>query len=266
VATETIERKQVSVPETVLGKNRTEGTNNEGSEEILPSPSGQISFSSELIRKGIHLASLSIPIFYYYVSRSTALAVLLPIVILSVAVDFGRHYIPALERQVERLFNSILRPHERKAGLLSGASYVLVSALICVAVFPKIITVTAFAILIVSDSSSAIFGRAFGKHKFLDKSLEGTFAFIVSAWAVVLMSPKAGSHLGHTPLIMEYLIGAFAAVVGGVAEAGSVTLHLDDNFSVPISIGLTMWGLYWLLSVLDPGSYGAIYQMLLHSS
>jgi dolichol kinase len=220
-------------------------------------PKGQISFGSELIRKSIHLASLSIPIIYYYVHRETALAFLLPMALVSVGIDVGRYHIPAIKHLVEKMFNKILRPHERRAGLLSGATYVLISALICVAVFPKLITLTAFSILIVSDSSSAIFGRAFGKHKFLDKSLEGTLAFIVSAWLVILIVPKAG------PLPIEFFIGAFAAVVGGVAEAASVSLHLDDNFSIPVSIGLTMWGLYWLMSMLDPASYGALYQKLL---
>ena len=219
---------------------------------------GQISFGSEIIRKSIHLASLSIPIIYYYVRRETALAFLLPMALVSIGIDVGRYHVPAIKQMVERMFNKILRPHERRAGLLSGATYVLISALICVAIFPKLITLTAFSILIVSDSSSAIFGRAFGKHRFLDKSLEGTLAFIVSAWLVILIVPKAG------PIPMEYVIGAFAAIVGGVAEAASVSLHLDDNFSVPVSIGLTMWGLFWLISKLDPISYGAFYQKLLH--
>jgi dolichol kinase len=62
---------------------------------------------------------------------------------------------------------------------------------------------------------------------------------------------------------IEYFIGAFAAIVGGVAEAASVSLHLDDNFSIPVSVGFTMWGLYWLMSLLDPAGYGALYQKLL---
>jgi dolichol kinase len=218
---------------------------------------GQISYTSELIRKSIHLASLTIPIIYYYVHRETALFFLFPMVLISIGIDVGRFYIPAIHHMVERMFDKILRPHERRAGLLSGATYVLISALLCVAIFPKLITVTAFSILIVSDSSSAIFGRAYGKHRFLDKSLEGTLAFIVSAWLVVLITPKAG----WVPI--EYVIGAFAAIVGGVAEAASVSLHVDDNFSIPVSVGFTMWGLYWLMSVLDPSSYGALYQKLL---
>ncbi len=220
----------------------------------------QISFTSELIRKSIHLGSLTIPIMYYYVPRGMALTLLLPMTLLSIFIDVGRHYVPFIHRMVEQLFDRILRPHERRAGLLSGATYVLVSALICVTVFPKLITVTAFSILILSDSSSALFGRAFGKHRFFDKSLEGTFAFIVTAWIVVMITPKAG------PLTIEYVIGGIAAIVGGFAEAASVSLHLDDNFAVPISIGGAMWGLYWLFSVVDPASYGPLYQALLHFS
>jgi len=224
------------------------------------SQAGQISFSNELIRKTIHIGSLSIPIIYYYVHRETALLILLPMTVFSLFIDVGRHYIPFIQKQVEILFDRILRPHERKAGLLSGATYVLISALICVAIFPKLITVTAFAILIVSDSSSAIFGRKFGKHRFIDKSLEGTIAFILTAWIVVLISPKAG------PMPIEYLIGAVAAVIGGIAEASSASLRMDDNFSVPVSIGFVMWGLYWLASTVDPAHYAALYQTLLHTS
>lgn len=222
--------------------------------------SHQISFSSELIRKGIHLGSLSIPIGYYFLSRDTAIDILLPLTIFSIVIDVGRFYIPAIQRIIEQFFDRILRPHERHPGLLSGATYVFISALFCVFIFPKLITVTAFSILIVSDGSSAIFGRAFGKHRFLDKSLEGTLAFILSAWIVIFITPKVG------PIPVEYFIAAFAAIVGGIAEAASVTLHLDDNFSVPVSVGFTMWGLYFLLSRLDPESYAWLYRGLLHLS
>jgi dolichol kinase len=250
----------VSQRETIAVGLATGPTPSEGPGQPEPSNRGQISFSSELIRKGIHLGSLSIPIGYYFIRRNTALEILIPITIFSIVIDVGRFYIPAIQRMVQQLFDRIIRPHERHPGLLSGATYVFISALFCVAIFPKLITVTAFSILIVSDGSSAIFGRAFGKHRFLDKSLEGTLAFILSAWIVVLITPKVG------PMAIEYFIAAFAAVVGGIAEAASVTLHLDDNFSVPVSVGVTMWGLYFWLSRIDPASYGALYQALLHIS
>lgn len=218
----------------------------------------QISFSGELIRKTIHLGSLSIPVVYNMVPKSVALWILFPLLAFSLFVDIGRYYLPWLRRIVDKVFDRILRPHERvsKQILLSGATYVLISAVICVILFPKLITVTAFAVLILADASSALIGRAFGKHKFFDKSLEGSLAFVGSAWIVILLTPKAG------PMPVEYLIGAIASLVGAVAEAASVTLHFDDNLSVPLTVGGTIWLLYYLLAIYDP-AYQTLYNAML---
>ena len=220
----------------------------------------QIAFSGEIIRKMIHLGSLSIPVIYYYVTRETALWIIIPIGVVSFIVDMGRHYVKGIEKFVGKIFDPILRPHERKSGLLSGATYVVVSALFCILFFPKLITITAFSILIVSDASSALIGRAYGKHKFFDKSLEGSAAFVVTAWLVVLITPKAG------PIWQEYAIAAFAAVLGAIAEAASARTRLDDNFSVPLSVGFSMWGLYYVLSVWQPDRFAALYQAMLRFS
>jgi dolichol kinase len=215
--------------------------------------------SGEFLRKAIHLGSLSIPIVYAYTDKTTALSILIPLTIFSIGIDVGRHYLPGLRKIVNRIFDRILRAHEKdeKLKLLSGATYVLLSATLCVLMFPKLITITAFSILIVSDASSALYGRAFGKHKFFDKSLEGTMAFVVSAWFVVLVTPKAG------PQWEEYVIAAIAAVIGGVFEAASVRLRTDDNLSVPASIAVTMWALYYGLSQLDPMQYQGLYEKLM---
>ena len=44
---------------------------------------------------------------------------------------------------------------------------------------------------------------------------------------------------------MEYVIGAVAAVVGAVVESGAV--GVDDNVSIPFSVGGTLWALYALV-------------------
>ncbi len=121
---------------------------------------------------------------------------------------------------------------------LNGATWVFISALVCVVIFPKFIVINAFAILILSDASAAIFGRKFGKHRFFKKSLEGTFAFIVASIPVVLIAPKVQELPG------EYIITMVSAVVGGIVEAASTNLKVDDNLSIPVSIGATMWLLY----------------------
>jgi len=218
----------------------------------------QIPMSGELVRKIIHFCSLSIPIGYYYLSYYTMLLILIPIASIAVLVDYGRFYIKWLNTFFLWLVGPILRQHERdsKKKLISGGSFVLISAVVCIVIFPKLIAITAFAILIVSDASSALIGRRFGKHHFLDKSLEGTLAFIVSAWIVVFITPKVSG------LWQEYALAIFAAAVGGIVEAASVTLHADDNFSVPISVGIILWLGYYLLSVVNPSVFEPVYKAL----
>jgi len=201
-----------------------------------------IDFRNELVRKGIHLFSLSIPIIYFLIPRSLALTLLIPVTAAFVGSDLARLYIPAVGRRYSRWFGWLLRRHEQNGQTkrLNGASNVLISAVLCVLLFPKVITISAFTILIISDTTSALFGRRFGRHPFFGKSLEGSSAFFLSALLVIAVAPK----IDYLPL--EYLIGIAASAVGTVVEA--LSIHIDDNLSIPISISLVMWGLYaWML-------------------
>jgi len=199
-----------------------------------------IDYRAELVRKSIHLVSLSIPTVYYFISKELALSILVPITLLFLVVDIARYFSPPVARWFYHWFRWLLRRHEQdhSSMRLSGATNVLLSAVFCVAVFPKIITVSAFAILIISDITSALIGRRYGRHRFLAKSLEGTLSFFVTAVLVILAAPKVEGVPG------EYLIGTVAAAVGAVVEASSI--RLDDNISVPIGVGATLWLLYAL--------------------
>ena len=200
----------------------------------------QTSYGAELVRKGIHLFSLSIPVIYSFLSKDTALSILIPLTVFFVANDLARLYIRPVGRFYERVFGAILRSHERndRGRRLTGASYVLISAALCVWLFPKVIFLTAFAILIVSDSAAALVGRRFGRRPFLAKSLEGTTAFFVSALIVVGLAPK----VIYSPT--EYFIGALAALLGAVVEAAPQAV--DDNLAIPLAIGTFLWLLYAL--------------------
>jgi dolichol kinase len=151
-------------------------------------------------------------------------------------------FVPAFGELYRKFFGFLLRRHELNARRrrLNGATYVLLSATLCVWLFPKIIVITAFAILIISDTSAALIGRKFGRHPFFGKSLEGTTAFFVSGLLVVALAPK----IAYLPA--EYFIGVLAAALGAFVEVLSGDL-IDDNLSIPISISLAMWGLYLLL-------------------
>ena len=197
-----------------------------------------IGYGAEMVRKSIHLVSLSIPVVYYFISRDLALWILVPITLAFLVVDLARYWSPAVARWFYQWFGWLLRRHEQdtRTRRLSGATNVLLSAVFCVAVFPKIVTVNAFAILIISDTTSALIGRRYGRHRFLAKSLEGTLSFFVSAVVVILVAPKIEG------LTSEYLIGILAAAVGAVVEASRIPI--DDNISIPVSIGAAIWLMY----------------------
>ena len=55
---------------------------------------------------------------------------------------------------------------------------------------------------------------------------------------VVLLAPKVQNLPG------EYVITMISAIVGGIIEAASINLKVDDNLLIPASIGATMWILY----------------------
>ena len=205
-------------------------------------PTIEADYRIELARKAIHLFSLLIPIVYFFISRSEALTILFPLTAAFLIVDVARFYHHPTADWFYKTFGWLLRSKEQdtRKKRLNGATHVLLSATLCVLVFPKLITITAFSILIISDSVAALVGRKFGKHVFFKKTLEGSIAFFLSAIVVVLVAPKAEYTYG------EYAIGVVASAVGAVIEA--LSIDVDDNLSIPLSIGITMWVLYALLN------------------
>lgn len=203
---------------------------------------GTINYRDELVRKLIHLFSLSIPVIYYFIPSSTSIKILAALTIFALLIDTGRFVSNSFAKVFYKVFGFLLRKHEldTQNKNLTGATYVLISALICAIIFPKVIFVTAFSILIISDTMAALIGRKFGKNKFLRKSFEGTLAFFVSASIVTFLTPK----IIYSPT--EYWIGIAGAFVGAIIENVSYGFS-DDNLSIPLSVGLTMWGLYAII-------------------
>lgn len=196
-----------------------------------------ITYKNEIFRKGIHLCSLAIPLIYLFISKELALLIIIPLTVIMIISDLLSRRIKFLEKLIFGVFGNLLREHEKEGKLvLNGASWVLISASLCIAVYPKIIMVIAFTILIISDTLAALIGRRYGKSKLFDKSWEGTAAFIISAIAVVFMY----SFSFNAPITL-YIFGILGAIFGGFVEAASTKLKMDDNFSIPISVGSILW-------------------------
>lgn len=200
----------------------------------------KVDLKKELIRKGIHMISLSIPIIYYHIPKDIALIIIIPLTLGSIIIDFLRYYSKTVANIFYKIFGQILRKHEvGSKKTLNGGTYVLISASICIFLFPKILVVMSFSILIISDILAALVGKSIGRIKINGKTLEGSIAFFISAVIVILVTPK----LTYTPL--EYLIGIIGALVGTLSELYSFNL-LDDNFAIPVSISSSMWLLYYI--------------------
>jgi len=216
---------------------------------------GTIDYKDELVRKLIHLTSLSIPIIYYFISKGIALIILGSVTGFAITLDLSRYFSPQIGKYFYKIFGFLLRHHEvdEKKKNLNGATYVLLSATLGVLIFPKVIFITAFSMLIIGDTMAALIGRKYGKHKFMAKSFEGTLAFFVSSCIVVFFTPKIGY------FSEEFVIGFIVAFIGAITENISFR-YIDDNLSIPIVVGFTMWILYLIflpnLELTLPGVLG----------
>ena len=200
---------------------------------------GTIDYKAELLRKSIHLISISIAVIYYFVTRELALTILIPLTTLSLILDLARYLSPAYKKYLYSIVGFMLREHEinSKKIILSGATYVLIAALVTVLFFPKAFVILGIAVLIFGDIFAALIGRKFGRHKFLFKSLEGTISFFIFGSLIMLLTPKIEGSL------TEYLIGFAAVAVAAIIENVS-NGWADDNLTVPLAVCGTMTILY----------------------
>jgi dolichol kinase len=215
-----------------------------------------ISFFQELLRKAIHLCSLSIPIIYIFFSKETMLIILVPIMIIVVLGDIITKINPIMRTLYLKAFGFMLRKHEiqTKEMLLNGASWVMISAVLTIFFFPKIIAIVALSVLFISDIVAAIIGRKYGKKRFLGlkkKSWVGTIAFFISAMVVVSIY----GYIFEMPL-PYFFVGIVAAATAAIAEAiANEVLRTDDNLAIPISFGIMMWvGDAFIVNILNHSS------------
>lgn len=183
----------------------------------------------EVARKAIHLSSLSIPVIYWFISRELALLLLFPLFSGFFLIDLMKNFFTPVSVWYHKTFDSMLRSHEldKTKKHLNGATYIVMAALLMVLFFPKDIAVTALSLVAVSDTLAAIIGKSFGKHRFGQKSVEGSAAFFLSAIVVV------GTVQGLNPVI-----GIVMAITATLTEAFIVRIgefKVDDNLSIPLA-------------------------------
>ncbi|MCH7690217.1 MAG: hypothetical protein IIA17_04120 [candidate division Zixibacteria bacterium] len=198
--------------------------------ETVPSTSApNISLKQELLRKSTHIGALVIPGGYYFLGleQVTAFWILSCITLLMLVVDVSRLRNWWFWRVFgSRVFSHMLRKHEQD-GDLTGASYILLTASVSIALFSKPVAIAAISFIIVGDVAAALIGRKFGRTKIGNKTLEGSLGCLAATFLVAVFAPG-----------ISLQVALLGALVATLVEAWP--MGVDDNVSVPLLSGLAM--------------------------
>ncbi len=187
-------------------------------------------FINEIFRKLIHIASLAIPLAYFFLikDKNVMAIILIILTIISLSIEYIR-----LNREgyirffFEKYLKSVLRSNELK-GHLTGATWMLIGFTSSVIIFDFEVAVLALLFLSVGDAVAALVGRALPIGKVWDKSILGSLSGIL--FCIIL-----GLAINNT-LSVQIII--FGAISGMFIEL--IPIKINDNFSIPIFSGFIM--------------------------
>ena len=167
-------------------------------------------------------------IFYVFYPQITTLQFIGIVALSFIVFDIYRFMSKQANELIATKVKALLRKTEFKK--FSSMTIFLVAMFITILLFQKNVAIIASSFLIFGDSFGKLFGLAFGRHKLLDKTLEGTLAYIGS---VLIMGYILYTSL-NIPLIVLILGGISAPLVE------MFSMNLNDNFTVPLITGSIM--------------------------
>lgn len=193
------------------------------------------SFKKELYRKLIHLSSLWIPAVIFWTHSGFSVALFASLLIGDAVLEYAnfKRY-PWARAIFGFLFSRTMRKHETVHARFqaSGSMYVMAAAIVCVILFSKLVAAISLTVMLVSDTAAALFGKAYGSRKlYKNKSLEGTTAFFVTALVVNML---------YSPVYPFNVVSVIACVAATAAEVFEDKLDIDDNFSIPLVVGMVL--------------------------
>ena len=146
----------------------------------------------------------------------------------AIAVDLLRLHDQRVRGFFRQFFGEMIREHE--AFSLLGSTYLLLASLLAIEIFPQPIAAAALGYTVLGDAFGALVGRAWGRHRVFNKSLEGALGCLLacSAWAAYVV------WAGHVPVG----IVACGALVATVVEM--LPIPLDDNLGITLASGFAM--------------------------
>lgn len=178
-------------------------------------------------RKLYHLVGgVGLLSIYYILGRNQALLFYAALFTLILLVDGARLVIPAWNRFVFTRFKSFIRKNEEHK-FTGTAPYILGIGLSLYA-YSTPVASAAICFLAFGDVSATAIGERFGKTKIGDKSLEGTFAFMIAAAVSGFLLSLMGVHLPVWVMVLGILVAAGVELL---------TFSMNDNLLIPLVSG-----------------------------
>lgn len=199
-----------------------------------PGTDEDIPFSAELARKLLHLVTVALPVAMWFVGRTWAIAIVVPLALMALTADVLRARSRSFSHFINRFLGFMMRNNERPPVggpvVINGATWVLVSAALLVVVFPLVIATQALAVFLIADAAAAVVGRRWGRRRWprSRRTLEGSSGFFVVA--------IAGLSVFGT---FSFVAVLGAAIAGTVVEA--LPRPLNDNLRVPFIMALLLY-------------------------
>ena len=185
------------------------------------------SLLSETYRKAIHLSSLALPFSFRYLfhnDRRIFFLFLVPTTVAFLFSELFRLKNKTFKNIFFNFFGLILRKHEHND--FTGATYLLMSSIVCIAIFSADIAFLALSFLAIGDTLAAIIGKSLGKRRLKNKkSLEGTLACFIGTFSFALF-------------FVHPALAFFGALSTALAEVTDIPI--DDNIKIPLISGFTM--------------------------
>lgn len=197
----------------------------------------EISYKRELQRKLIHLSSLWMVCIIWILPVEHSMVLFGSLYLFMLSTEMLRLHSVKFNSFYNKLFIKILRKHE--AGLVKpgfvGAYYVVLAVFIAITFFPKEIAIASISVMLISDTFAALIGKKYGKTKLLDKSLEGSVAFLLTGFISICTL-----HILQDESMMFLLSGFIAVFLSAISELFSRYLKIDDNLTIVLTMGVVM--------------------------
>lgn len=187
---------------------------------------------TEAQRKAIHLGFIILPLELLHEvlpwprGKSEFRLLFVSLTVAAIALDLIRLHDHRVKRFFKGFFGQMIREHEQFN--LLGSTYLLLAALLAIEIFPQPIAAAALGFTVLGDAFGALVGRAWGRHKFFNKSFEGAAGCLAAC------------------LVWAAYVAVFGGVAPGVLVVGALVASLVEVLPIPLddNLGITLFAGY----------------------